>query len=282
MDAVNIWPDGSAVAYPVHPRKEGKRERTEKEQDKKASNRFKKLRCAINLIARGKRDSIFITVTCGGVENSLGKLSLLLNLMRNAYGLTNYVWVRELTQSGLEHFHIAAQFKEGKHHKLFWQGSRKAIQLSDAWAKILGVKSFSNSIRFGWAYKRTEGSKYPRATKWYIDEGSARYMAKYLSKSKLKHGRKVQLSQKLAEVCQPARFVKGDPNQYAHKKSSVYFCANAEKFIPELIPPTHINKAYLLLYDWWLCTNDKNFCYAGRIREPDRFKFFTDYLRSNN
>lgn len=280
MNCVNVWPDGSAIAYENIPK--GNITRPKKTSEDKAREksviRFRRMQCAITLMAQGRRTAIFFTVTCAGVEGNLNKIALLFNLMRNAYGLTNYVWVRELTRSGREHFHVAAQFRDGKHSRLFWQASRKAVQLSQAWAKINGTEG-NNSIRFGWNYI---GNK---AKKWYIDKGSARYMAKYLSKSELKHGRKCQLSQKLSNICVPARYQQLDCTYTKHTDRN-FQLINPDHFIDRLdfIPyRNNIDDIFLKKYSWKLLSDGIFFCYSGQIMTDfsQIFDGFSQYLKKN-
>ena len=93
------------------------------------------------------------------------KISLFTNNIRKNYGCVNYVWVRELTKSGLPHYHFVADIAYIK----------DPVALSRYWSGLFGSLS-SNSLRLGSA--PINGQR-----KFYVDDQRAsRYISKYIGK----------------------------------------------------------------------------------------------------
>lgn len=111
---------------------------------------------------------IFVATTPGFLDHPAeGRfIQKLVHNLKNGYGMTNYVWVRELTGNGYPHFHFVADVDKFDPVKLslYWSG------LFDSDAK--------NSIRLG-----TKPDKSGHRRYWINSQRMAWYMTKYLGKS---------------------------------------------------------------------------------------------------
>jgi hypothetical protein len=127
---------------------------------------------------------IFFTVTSAGVSGRLsGKIGRLIWHMRRKYGLLYYTWVRELTKSGLVHWHFAAVFTRRGMRLVNWLkqsetpgGPARIVELSNYWAALVGGQTHGNSIRLGWRYKNNRPGAY------LLNFQAAGYLVKYLRK----------------------------------------------------------------------------------------------------
>jgi hypothetical protein len=127
---------------------------------------------------------IFFTVTSAGVSGRLsGKIGRLIWHMRRKYGLLYYTWVRELTKSGLVHWHFAAVFTRRGLQLVRWLkqseqpgGPVRIVELSNYWAALVGGKTHGNSIRLGWKYRNNRPGAY------LLNFQAAGYLVKYLRK----------------------------------------------------------------------------------------------------
>lgn len=139
----------------------------------------KVIRGSVKVLA--KNSGVFFTVTTAGVPGRHpGKLPKLLDKMRKECGLLYYVWVRELTKSGLVHWHVAAVFTRRGMDWVRWiKANNRIIELSNWWAAQLGGQLSGNSIRLGWDVDKKTG----RPRKYLLDFKAAGYLVKYLRKS---------------------------------------------------------------------------------------------------
>jgi hypothetical protein len=127
---------------------------------------------------------VFFTVTSAGVSGRLsGKIGRLIWHMRRKYGLLYYTWVRELTKSGLVHWHFAAVFTRRGLQLVRWLkqsekpgGPARIVELSNYWAELVGGQTHGNSIRLGWKYRNNRPGSY------LLNFQAAGYLVKYLRK----------------------------------------------------------------------------------------------------
>lgn len=117
--------------------------------------------------------------------------------LRNGYGCSNYVWVREFTQMGFPHFHFVADMPrfDVKSLSLYWSG----LFNSDA----------VNSIRLGTAPRNGKRVYYltQRRMSWYL----TKYLGKAIGKpeagaNKTARIRTFAVSQQLAKLSAPKEF----------------------------------------------------------------------------
>ena len=119
----------------------------------------------------GKRKPlIFVLTTPGFLDhaNEPNFLKKFIDNMRKNYGMTHYVWVREMTKLGYPHFHFIACCKRFD-----------AVKMSRLWSSYFG-ESAQNSIRLGtkpkWTGKRWHRDFYVKSNRM------ARYLSKYIGK----------------------------------------------------------------------------------------------------
>lgn len=208
------YPDHSVkVAYMPggRHRQSGVPSQDEQKKNREKNKRFRDKK-AVNLVASAARcaaanSGVFITVTSAGVPgNHEEKIKRLIYHLKRKYGLIAYVWVRELTRSGLVHWHMAAVFKK---RGMSWVNYMKAkdksgvariVQLSDWWAEMLGAhEKYGNSIRLGWKYRNG------KPTRFTLDKDAAGYLVKYLIKS-FKEEKRVRRFGTNLDFLRPVRF----------------------------------------------------------------------------
>lgn len=116
----------------------------------------------------GVNKPLFFVATSPGklhAKDHQGKIRAFTDNLRHNYGLRNYVWVRELTPSGLPHYHFVADIPF----------IADPIGLSRYWSGLFGSDA-NNSLRLG--SKPINGIR-----KFYVDSPTAaRYVSKYIGK----------------------------------------------------------------------------------------------------
>lgn len=111
---------------------------------------------------------IFVATTPGFLDHAKeGKfISQLVHNLKNGYGMSNYVWVRELTENGYPHFHFVADIDRFD-----------AVQASVYWSSLFGSHA-KNSIRVG-----TKPDRNNRRRFWIENARMCWYLTKYIGKS---------------------------------------------------------------------------------------------------
>lgn len=176
-----VDPEGNFVS--VEKRKQNL-EKVVSYRRRKAENLVK---CSVEVLA--KNQGVFFTVTTGMPGRHSGKIRRLIEHMKRKYGLLYYTWVRELTQSGLVHWHFAAVFQKRGLEWVRWMkqpeasGRARIVELSIWWSGFIGANAHGNSIRLGWAYKNGRPQKY------LLDKKAVGYLIKYLMKQEKKEER---------------------------------------------------------------------------------------------
>lgn len=167
---VKVHLTGYATAYQntTHRPKTGDREPVEgRVQGSLYSQQKHAIADAVEWIRRNSRykPRIFVATCPGHIDEPLeGKfIQKLVNNLKKGYGMREYVWVRELTKSGLPHFHFVADVPQFD-----------AVKLSQRWSSYFG-KDAKNSIRVG--------SKPPNRKFYIASSRGAWYLTKYLGKT---------------------------------------------------------------------------------------------------
>jgi hypothetical protein len=177
-----------------------------REKNKKARNRAAEKMIRGTVKAMALNGGIFFTVTSSGSENQNLSVSPLLKMMARKYGLLYYTWVRELTKSGLVHWHIAAVFRLRGMKGVFYlksknkkTGKPRIVELSEWWSRRVGGKVCGNSVRLGWQYERNRPKKY------LLNFDGVSYLIKYLRKGG-KDGEKIRKWGTNMDWLRPVRF----------------------------------------------------------------------------
>lgn len=198
------------------------------------------IRGAVKVLA--KNQGIFITVTTGVAGRHSGKISRLIDKMRKEYGLLYYVWVRELTKSGLVHWHFAAVFtKRGLDWVRWVKEKNRIVELSNWWVRQIGGKECGNSIRLGWDVRNG------RPRKYLLDYKAAGYLVKYLRKAqRAEKGARVWTTN--CDFLYPIRFDVYRIFSYYSRKRGIIFepDTESEKRLAE-----YSHSPYLRKSDFW-------------------------------
>jgi len=132
---------------------------------------------------KDRKALIFVLTSPGftSVANTPKFISAFVENMKANYGMTDYVWVREMTKRGYPHFHFVALW-----HPYKWflelrsdrpgEQYRMIHKISLYWSSLFGSNAL-NSVRLG-SYK---GKK--RTTFYLTTDRHAWYLTKYLGKS---------------------------------------------------------------------------------------------------
>lgn len=178
---------------------------------------------------------IFVATTPGFLDHAKeGKfISQLVHNLKNGYGMSNYVWVRELTGNGYPHFHFVADCPQFD-----------AVDLSVYWSGLLG-ESAKNSIRLGTKPDKTGKRRY-----WVSGKRMCWYLTKYIGKSigeserkQRRNFRTFAISQEARQKSQPLLYNSVAALNYDNKWDR-HFVLNddqVEEHLPYHINPRHFS-----------------------------------------
>jgi hypothetical protein len=177
---------------------------------------------------------IFVATSPGFMDHPAeGRfIQKLVHNLKNGYGMTNFVWVRELTQNGYPHYHFVADVKRFD-----------AVRLSLSWSRLFGSEA-KNSIRLG-----TKPGKNGRRKFWIDSKRMCWYLTKYIGKSigdaekgalkgQRRKFRTFGISQEARKMSQPLLYDSYAVQNY-NGRYSRQFVLNDDQLEPGL--PTHIN-----------------------------------------
>lgn len=160
---------------------EKKKENRDKVERARAKKRENIIKNSVRVISQNA--GVFLTVTTGKVDIPTKSFSRLLEKMRKEHGLLYYTWVKEYTDKGYIHYHVAAVFTRRGLSAYFYllsknkeTGLPRIVELSNWFARRIGLHECGNSIRLGWDYRNGKPKKI------LLNKGAANYLLKYLQK----------------------------------------------------------------------------------------------------